>query len=168
MPRLKQSALALTSIAVLISEEVSQKLINFLKRYEVELQNMQRHDVKADVLLCILSLLQKDPVNIPSKIHMKKIKEEFEQKFSDDYSERKEKGYSGISYPSTITISAKKIGIYVRDLGIKTGRDGHGFYIPCQQEGPHIEALAERYGFDEAFLKKANEPEPDPLDQFSN
>lgn len=165
LPRLKQSALALTSIASIVGEVVSQKLIYFLKRYELELQNMQGHEVKADVLLCILSLLQEEHIKISGKIYMQEIKKDFERKLFEEYSERNDKR-QGISYISNITISARKIGVYVRGLGIKTERDHDGFYIPIQQDIPRIMALAQRYGFDQAFIEKANEEKPNPLDAF--
>lgn len=163
--RLRQSALALTSLAVIVGEEALKNLQTFLKRYEREMQNLYRYDVKADIVLCILIKLQKDPANVPNKIYMQEIKHVFEQQLFEDYSDRNENAITGIR-PGGMTIAARKIGVYMRSLGIKTDRDGRGFYIPVPQELPRIQALAERYKFDQAFLDKTDEDKPQPLDQF--
>jgi hypothetical protein len=47
--------------------------------------------------------------------------------------------------------SAKKIGVYVRNLGIQTSRDGRGFYIPISQEIKTIELLADQFGLEKSW-----------------
>ena len=48
-------------------------------------------------------------------------------------------------------MSPKKIGGYVRKLGIRVERDGGGFYIYIPTEYPKIQALARRYGLDSLY-----------------
>jgi hypothetical protein len=159
LPRLKQSALALTSMASVIGNEVLGELTNFLKKYEKELQNNQKFDIKADVLLCILDIINEDELPA-TKIYMNDIKMMFEVKNNEDYSDGNEQAYKKgdgtiLVYPK-YNFSAKKIGGCVRTLGIKTERDGRGFFIPYPQEAETIKALVERYGFEEEAKQKRN------------
>lgn len=146
LPRLKQTALALTSISSLIGNEVLEEVKKYFGRYEKEFRVTQKYDVKADVVVSMINIIKKrkKDSDVSEKIYMLEIKNEFEKTFGDDYSEKNEK----LTYYPGISISARKIGVHIRNLGIKPERDGKGFYIPYIQELKTIESLAERYGFD--------------------
>jgi hypothetical protein len=150
-PRLQQSALALTSVAAAVGEDIHEKVLAFLQRYEKELQTNQAHDVKADVLACILELIKESLKDNVRKIYMRDISEKFDKKNYEQYSDIKSKDY--ISNDNVITyragtISARKIGSHVRAMGINTLRDADGFYIALPDEQYKITTLAERYGIE--------------------
>ena len=52
------------------------------------------------------------------------------------------------SRSTTYNISPRKIGSHIKQLNIRTVRDGQGYYIPIQQEYGKIKCLAHKYGFD--------------------
>jgi len=145
-PRLKQSALALTTIAKFIGlPEIMSESIEFLKEYEKELTLSQQTDVKADVLLCIATMLNESETPY-SKIRIGRIATMFDQKFYNEYSDKETKEYDNGLQVKGYRVSARKIGVYVRKLGIRTERDGYGFYIPMPQEAEKIKNLVNRYG----------------------
>src|ERR1035437_2126932 len=158
-PRLRQGALSITSLAFMIGSDVHGEVIKFLSDYERELQLVRKSDTKADVINCILELVGFDQGLVAGgdkskdrgKIYLKQISDEFDRRFYEDYSEAKDKyvesGDDVIVYHQK-TISPKKIGRHARNSGIKTDRDGGGFYIPILQELRTIEAIARRFGFE--------------------
>jgi hypothetical protein len=150
-PRLLQTALAITSLASLIDNGVLQSVLSFLYRYEKELVTSRKHDIKADVLLSIIELIEERKNILNTKIYMLDIAKKFSDKFYEEYSETADKvkeTKDGIFKDRLKVISPKRIGSYVRKLGIKTERDQNGFFIPIIQETEKIGILKERYGFE--------------------
>ena len=154
-PRLKQSALAVTSIASLISKDVLAEILHFLENYEKELQTMQKTDIKADVLLCILELVAEWDQKSPHKIYIGQIAERFERKFYGDYSNHKDQYYEshseGVITSRNYAVSPKQIGRYVRDLCIRTEHGGDGWSIRLPQAFEVINLQAERFGFEKPW-----------------
>lgn len=150
-PRLQQSALALTSIASVIDDGLLSRILGFLGRYEKELMTARKHDVKADVLLCILDLIENKKDQLMPKIYMIDIANKFNGRFYEEYSDiadRVRETRDGIFKDRQKIISPKRIGGHVRKLGIKTERDQDGFFIQIPQETERVELLRERYGFE--------------------
>jgi hypothetical protein len=161
-PRLKQSALAMTSLAALISEEVLNDTLKYLSRYEKESSMGRKHDVKADVLECILVIAAKRLARAEhsGKIYIGEIKTEFETRNYNDYATRPDKVYGDGPYTKVFRqqeISARKIGEYVRDLGFSSERDGHGFYLFLPSEAETLGALVERYDLENFFKEQKEE-----------
>jgi len=154
-PRLKQSALAITTVASYVSEEVLDSINLFLKEYENELNLDQRNDIKADVMECIIALVYRNQVitdeNIEKKdkIYMLDISKEFDARYYNQYTDIPDKhsGDGVITYKSG-AVSPKRIGTYIQKLGIRKSHDSKGFYIPLPQEIKTIEVLANRYGIE--------------------
>ncbi len=169
LPRLKQSALALTSIAAAISEDVLGETLEYLATYENELLIGQKHDPSADVLQCILSLvMKKRSIDRPRwRIYMKEIAQQFMES-GESYSELYN-GHDESNIYAQNSVSPRKIGSIVQKIGIKKHHDGRGFYIPLPQELRTLEILAERYGFEIPWVKgtdgKATERPQPPIDE---
>ena len=178
-PRLKQSALALTSLSAIIGDDVLQEILQYLERYERELLVTKKLDVSADVLLCVLDLVVEKRVKDKDvwHIYMEDIKNQFMESGSEFYSDTNSSSYyrddgSLTLYPRNV-ISAKKVGGAVRKLGIRTERDGRGFFIPLPQEIPTIELLAQRYGLEIPWAKgwesgATEPPQPPTKDEFDD
>jgi len=157
-PRLKQSALALTSVASIIGKEVLMTVLRFLQEYENDLGINQRNDIKADILECIIELVKIDHISLdenqrPSRgIYMKDISDKFTTKYYDEYTDMPDRSNTDgvISYRNG-AVSAKRIGTYIGKLGIRKAHDSRGFYIPLPQELKTIEALANRYGLETSW-----------------
>jgi len=94
---------------------------------------------------------------ISDKIRIKDLAKEFSCDFYEEYSNKEVKTYiarnaDGVAGPLEIPgykVSPKKIGVYVRGLGIRTLRDGNGYYIPLYQEFGKLKLIAERFGLEE-------------------
>lgn len=150
-PRLKQSALALTTTANLIGSDVLDVVLKFVADYEGQLISNQKWDIKADVLLCIADIIKESADKLMLNIYMSNIAGKFNEKLYEEYSDKKDKVYEtmeGVFREKQQTVSPKKIGGYVRKLGIRTERDHDGFYIPIPQESEKIKILLKRYGFE--------------------
>ncbi len=153
-PRLRQSALALTSMASYIDGPVLEQVLSYLREYEQEIMDNQKSDIKVDILSCILNLIGDEMMGDDKKeikVYMQAIKMRYGDSNNDyDWSDHKkyEKKEGDIwVYPVNV-ISARKIGSAVKNLGIKTFRDSEGFYIPVSREIKTIELLARRYGLE--------------------
>jgi hypothetical protein len=155
-PRLRQTALAITSLASDIGEEVLGQVLSFLKRYEDELKTSRKHDVKADVLLCLLDLQEERKDELMPKLYMKQIADKFNEKFYEDYSDedRWKETKQGVFREKQKIVSPRRIGTLVKKLAIRTERDEYGFFIPLNQEKEKIQLLRERYGFKNPQVKK--------------
>ena len=171
-PRLKQSALALTSLSASIGDDVLLEVLRYLGRYERELLVTKKLDVGADVLLCVLNLAMEKRTKDKDTwhIYMEDIKNKFMESGSEFYSDSDVSSYhrddgSVLMYPKNV-ISAKKVGGVVRKLGIRTDRDGRGFFIPLPQEVQTLELLAHRYGFEVPWAKGWDSPTPESLDDL--
>ena len=151
-PRLKQSALAITTIAKFIGiPEVISESLNFLKEYERELTISQQSDVKADILICIGAVCKSEPDT--KKLRIGEIASIFSHDYYNDFTESLTK----IAEIPNNAMSSRKIGSIVRKMGIKTERDGNGFYIPLPQELEKIKLLINRYGLKELVDKRAEQ-----------
>jgi len=152
LPRLKQSGIAMTTVASLLGKKPLGDILSFLKEYEVELRLEQSDSLENDVLRCILDLLSDDDVRKYEKIRIGvDLTNAFNNSFYDDYSNRVTNTYKtkdGVFSSKAYRVSAKKMGVQVRKLGIKLERDGKGFYIPIYREYPKIRLLSKRYGLD--------------------
>ena len=83
------------------------------------------------------------------------LAERFNQKQYEEYSDKKSTDssspYNVMKHPS-YKVSSKKIGGYVRKLGLTVERDSGGFFIPVLKEYPKIRALANRYRLDRLYV----------------
>ena len=150
--RLKQSALALTTVADVIDKGVLKDVHKFLKLYEQDIGYDNVSDPKADIVKCIVDILSDREFRQTRKLKIGDLARRFNNEFYDDYSDRETKEYKNkngdiMEYPAYI-VSPRKVGNYVRRLNLRVRRDGEGFYIPIIEEYPKIRVLARRYGFD--------------------
>lgn len=164
-PRLRQTALALTSVAKFIGEEARRPVIEFLMDYEKTLLSNVATNVYADVLLCIAWLIETDEeVRSSGKLYIGHIAHEFNRTFYEDYTSRETRKLDTKDGPLTIPgqkVSARKIGSYVERLGLAKDRDGYGFYIPIGRESSKIQALVGRYSLEDVLKHKMQEESKD-------
>ena len=151
--RLRQSSLALTSTADIIGKDVVKQIGVFLQTYEKNLDYDDISDPKVDVVEAILRVLEERKTR-NYKLRIGDIASMFKKRFDADYMERitegeteTDEGWSR-SRSTTYNISPRKIGSHIKQLNIRTVRDGQGYYIPIQQEYGKIKSLAHKYGFD--------------------
>ncbi len=156
LPRLKQTGLAVMSVAKMLGVQPIEDVKKFLVEYEQELGIEQADSVENDILLCVLDLLTQPGIRYAGKIRTGvDLAEKFNNLHYEDYSNRETKEYNSSSmgvmkYPGS-KVSAKKIGWYVRKMGFRVDRDARGFYISIVKEYPKIRLLAKRYGLDSLF-----------------
>lgn len=156
LPRLKQTGLAVMSVAKMLGVQPVEDVKKFLVEYEQELGIEQADSVENDILLCVLDLLTQPGIRYAGKIRTGvDLAEKFNNLHYEDYSNRETKEYNSSSmgvmkYPGS-KVSAKKIGWYVRKMGFRVDRDNRGFYIAIAKEYPKIRLLAKRYGLDSLF-----------------
>ncbi len=160
-PRLQQSALALTTVASNIGDDVHTEVIGFLQRYEKSLQDNQTHDIKFDILVCITDLLKDYAKENIRKMYMRNISDQFDKNNYEDYTDIKSKtndnyNHSVIRYKAG-TISPHKVGFQVRALGINVQRDSEGYHISLPDEIQKIISIAERYGIEVDDEKDLNQ-----------
>lgn len=149
-PRLRQTALALTSIVKMVGDVQLKSVLGFLVEYEKSLSDMVSTDMLADILLCVARLmLYNESVKESGIIYMNLIAKTFNEQFYEDYAEREtrmvETRDGVLSIPGQ-RVSARKIGFYVEKLGLAKSRDSEGVCIPLMKEGPRIMRMVERYG----------------------
>ncbi|MEK7601403.1 MAG: hypothetical protein AAB480_02630 [Patescibacteria group bacterium] len=160
-PRMKQTALALTSVVKMVGEEVLAPVLEFLKDSEKTLLDSVSTDTYADVLLCIARLIEFDEeVRKSGQLYMGTIAAEFNKMFYGDYAERETREIStreGLLVIPGQLVSPKKIGGYVDKLGLRKARDGGGVYIPLGKEGPKVMSLIERRGLQDILTKLREE-----------
>jgi len=163
LPRLKQTGLAIVSVAKMLCAQALEDVVKFLGEYEEELSSEQADSVENDILLCVLDLLTQSGIKYVGKIRTGvDLAERFNSLHYEEYSNRETKEYhsssmSVMKYPGS-KVSAKKIGWYVRKMGFRVDRDGRGFYISIAKEYPKIRLLAKRYGLDSLFVFPENNP----------
>lgn len=156
LPRLKQTGLAVMSVARMLGVQPVEDVQKFLVEYEKELSIEQADSVENDILVCVLDLLTQSGIRYEGKIRTgADLAEKFNNLHYEDYSNRETKEYNSSSmgvmkYPGS-KVSAKKIGWYVRKMGFRVDRDARGFYISIVKEYPKIRLLATRYGLDSLF-----------------
>ena len=149
-PRLKQTALALTSVAKHIGDEVLESIISFLVSGEQDLLNSVSTDEHADILLCIAWVIETDEqVRESGQLLMGRIAEEFNYRFYSDYATRVTRRVEGkdksvLEFPGQV-VSPRKIGVYVDQLGLSKERNSKGLFIPIHKEARKISMLIDRY-----------------------
>lgn len=155
LPRLKQTGLAVVSVAKILGLQALDDVVSFLNDYEKVLRLEQADSVEHDVLLCVLGLLTDKQIQKSGKIRIgSDLADAFNMRKYEDYSTRENKEYNSIQGPLKYPgqkVSPKKIGGYVRKLGLSVERDGDGFYIYVLTEYSKIQALARRYGLDSLY-----------------
>ena len=151
MPRLKQTALALTSVAKIIGQDVLGEVVDYLKDYEIEFLNNQADSIERDVIYSIMHL---KVINERTKVYMKDIAESFNENFYQQYKTREDKEYQKhgevLISPGQV-VSARKIGGIVKDLGLIKNQDGDGIHINLEVNAQRLNALVSRYGLIDAF-----------------
>lgn len=149
-PRLKQTALALTSVAKTIGDEALESITSFLMDGEQDLLNSVSADEHADILLCIAWLIETDEeVRSSGQLLMKRIAKEFNERFYDDYATRATRRVEGrdksvLEFPGQV-VSPRKIGVYVDQLGLSKERSSRGLFVPIHKEAQRIDMLVKRY-----------------------
>lgn len=175
-PRLKQSALAVTSLAKYVDKTVLKSVIEFLAKYEETLRRMDGVSFEADVLLCILRLAEfNDSVKKSGKVYMKDIAEEFDNHMYEEYKERatlERETREGPLVSRGQVVSPRRIGgVIDKRLGFEKMRDGRGFYIHLAREHERLVSLSERHGLDQIIAKERVErskPKPKVPITYSN
>lgn len=150
-PRLKQSVLAVTSLAKYVDEKILESVMEFLSKYEETLRRMDSASFEADVLLCILRLVEfNDSIKKSGKIYMKDIAGEFDNSMYEEYKEREtitKDTRDGTLVSKGQVVSARKIGWAVdKRLGLEKMRDAKGFYLDLAREHKRLTALSQRHG----------------------
>lgn len=162
-PRLKQSVLALTSLAQQIGKPVLEPILGFLADYEAALLKNDATDILADILLCIAEVIQTDKVIQESgRLYMNNIANAFNAYCYEDYTERETRELDTKDGPLSIPgqrVSSRKIGTYVDRLGLTKERDSGGIYIPIGRDKKKLDLLLERYGLTKVLAKKQTERE---------
>jgi len=161
LARLKQTGLAIVSVAKLLGAKPLKDILVFLGEYEKELHIEQADSVESDILICILELLTDDRIRKSGKIRMgSDLAEIFNRRKYEEYSDKPTKEYNsptqGVLKFQAYKVSPKKIGVFVRKIGLKVERDGLGFYIPVFREYPKIRNLAKRYKLETLFTLPEN------------
>ena len=156
LPRLKQTGLAILSVAKMVGEKPFELVKKFLKDSEAELNIEQAENIEHDVLVCVVVLLKNEDVQKYGKLRIGvHLTEEFNGRFYDDYSNKESREYTdrsgNVFGTKAYRVSAKKMGVYIRKMGIKVERDGDGIYIPVYREYQRIVILAKRYGLVNQF-----------------
>jgi len=149
-PRLRQTVLAITSLAKYVDESMLPALLVYLVRYEEQLRKAESTDLVADVMLCIARLVEFDEaVGKTGKLYMLNISKAFNDRFYDDYKERETRELDTRDGPLVVKgqeVSARKIGTLVDKLGLNKDRDGDGIFVDIRLNGKKIESLSDRFG----------------------
>jgi len=164
LPRLKQTGLAIVSVAKMIGQEPVNDIVEFLNEYEHILSIEQADSVENDILICILELLRGDDrVRVSGKIRIGgDLAGAFNHAKYEEYSDRQtyeNKSAFQVMKNPAYKVSPKKLGWHVRKMGLRVEQNRDGFYIPVFREYLNIQSLARRYGLDSLY----NLPE-DPLE----
>lgn len=155
LPRVKQTGLAMVSVAKMLGSQALDNVLKFLVESEKTLSKEQIDSAEHDILLCILELMEEKHIKATGKIRIGyDLAELFNRKHYEEYSDRKNNeshsSYSVMKY-SAYKVSPKKIGWYVRKMGLTVDQDREGVFIPIFTEYPKVRALAERYGLGELY-----------------
>ncbi len=145
VPRMRQAVLAVATIANFIGDkEITKSVMAFAKESEQELIRTQAISDEADVLICILRLVNREP----EKIHMLDIANQYNNDFGSGGTSR----YTDLN-PQRLDTTAHKVGHIVhKKLLLQTSRDNRGHYIPTKQQRERIESLKIRYGITEEII----------------
>jgi hypothetical protein len=155
LPRLKQTGLAIVSVAKMLGHEPLSNLLTFLNESEKNLHIEQADSVDNDVLLCLLDLLTKDQIQKSGKVRIgNDLASTFNRRHYEEYSDKATResnsAHQVMKFPA-YQVSPKKIGWHVRKMGLRVEQDRNGFYIPIFMEYPKIQSLAKRYGLESLY-----------------
>jgi hypothetical protein len=141
-------------VSQMVGADVQLELIKYAQALEADMKQELLRSPEADVLMCLLVLIQENKSHGEDKIHIQQVADEFNRRYIRDYrgdplpDVQNERDLIRQGY----YISAKKAGtIIARKLMIKTKQDGHGYYIP-PAEHKRIAQLGERYGITEDMI----------------
>ena len=156
LPRLKQTGLAIVSVAKMIGQEPVNDIVEFLNEYEHILSIEQADSVENDILICILELLREDDrVRVSGKIRIGgDLAGAFNHAKYEEYSDRQtyeNKSAFQVMKNPAYKVSPKKLGWHVRKMGLRVEQNRDGFYIPIFREYINIRSLAKRYGLDSLY-----------------
>jgi hypothetical protein len=156
LPRLKQTGLAIVSVAKMIGQEPVNDIVEFLNEYEHVLSIEQADSVENDILICILELLRGDDrVRVSGKIRIGgDLAGAFNHAKYEEYSDRQtyeNKSAFQVMKNPAYKVSPKKLGWHVRKMGLRVEQNRDGFYIPVFREYLNIQSLAKRYGLDSLY-----------------
>ena len=162
LPRLRQTGLAIVSVAKMLGLQPLQDVVKFLSDYEEVIENQMTDTVEHDILLCLLDLMAQGHIKTSGKVRIGyDLAERFNQRNYEEYSDKKpsesSSPYSVMKY-SSYKVSPKKIGWYVRKMGLRVERDSDGFFIPVITEYLKIKLLARRYRLDRLYVIPDNNP----------
>ncbi|MGV8130937.1 MAG: hypothetical protein ACP5N7_02430 [Candidatus Pacearchaeota archaeon] len=162
--RIKQTFMALVSVAKLISDDAVQSVINFARKADKEMLSQLRTSIDVDVLVCLLEIISPNSeYNSAKGIYMRDIAEKYYSRFYDDVNDRAERfgraEEGGLTVIPNYRISARRIGGIVSRLGISKVRDGKGFFIP-PEEYKKIQHLGEHYGITQDMLDLNDDIKP--------
>ncbi len=161
LPRLKQTGLSVVTIAKMVSKAALDDVVEFLLGYEVELGIEQADTVENDILRAVLDLLTERYIQESGKIRVgHDLAERFNSMSYEDYSERRPSSMYSVMSSTTHKTSPKKIGAFLRRMGIRVERDNGGFYILIAKEYPKIRLLSKRYGLEKLYTL------PDDMNQI--
>lgn len=147
--RILQIAQPIWNIALLISEELAEKIISEALIMDEDLISDQADTIEADVLISIIQLL-----DLPTdKIHLKEIAQKYNKLFGHDSLTNGDGDYIS-SYEYKLNLNERKIGeIIGKVLHIKKHRDNKGFYIFKNRANREIlNGLRNRYGITDDLL----------------
>ncbi|MDP4011962.1 MAG: hypothetical protein Q8P72_07130 [Candidatus Roizmanbacteria bacterium] len=156
LPRLRQTGLAIVSVAKMLGLQPLQDVVEFLSDYEEVIENQMTDTVEHDILLCLLDLMVQGHIKTSGKVRIGyDLADRFNQRNYEEYSDKKpsesSSPYNVMKY-SSYKVSPKKIGWYVRKMGLRVERDSDGFFIPIITEYPKIKLLARRYRLDRLYV----------------
>lgn len=157
VPRIKQISLALTSIANLVSKEVLEEVLVFVRECEQQIQLSQKIDLNADVIISICKCIADKDANKGGKVYMRDIAMKFRERFSIEYGQ--DSSYDTDDVLGSKFSLAKKMGKHVRSLGFTKYRDSEGIYILIPKESDRINLLVQRYGLKDIVDRLDQEPQ---------
>ena len=161
-PRLRQTALALTSVVKFISEDIHKSVIGYLLDYQKDILDSVSTDIYADVVLCIAWIAETDEdVRKSGELSMNRIALEFNNSFYDDYTTRETRSYERRDGGPLIIpgqqVSPRKIGTYIDKLGLAKERNSKGIFIPLAREARRIGLLVERYSLSKVIEERKSQ-----------
>ncbi|MCR4286226.1 MAG: hypothetical protein NUW00_05005 [Candidatus Kaiserbacteria bacterium] len=160
LPRLKQTGLAIVSVAKMLGQEPLDDVLKFLNESEKALHIEQADSVENDILICLLELLMSEKIQKSGRIRIGlDLATAFNLSKYEEYSDRKNRDTHSafdVMKHQAYQVSPKKIGWHVRTIGFRVEQNREGFYIPVFKEYPKIQSLAKRYGLDSLFTLPDN------------
>lgn len=151
--RLRQTSVPITSIAYMLGQDVLDKVLVYLKEYEIELMGSQLNKEEADILIAIRILINEE-THFKDKrfgrLYMQDIADKFNVHFSEEY------GLNTNQYDkSRVYMTGKKVGVFISEFGIKKSKDGKGVYIDIPAQEKTIISISKKHGITNEMFEKA-------------